>query len=638
MAKCRVSRLLPATDAHCKHAPAETALGSDDSTAYGRLLMETDIQPRDRLGGYDLRYERYRWQIFFITWLAYAGFYLTRKSFAVAKIELAKPEVMGISTAEMAWIDGSYLVTYAMGQFLWGICGDRFGTRPVILTGMLASVVTAAAMGASSLVVLLGVLLCLQGVCQSTGWAPLTKNIGNFFSQGERGRVMGFWCTNYALGGVMASALAGWSIEWVGQQRLLEYQPDKHPSYEAVVKVTASQGRDKQTALTIYGFLQMAETTRLPVAEAAGKFDARLKDEQTSSAVRAAALSALYALEDPRFDAALKFASASKDNVLIQAAKLLDDKIQKEKTPQNRLRQDQNQTWEDQKKVLATIEQTARGSIEGMLGWRHAFWVPAAVLLGIWGLFLVLQRNRPEDVGLPPIEEYHGEQEAVLDERETSDEQPEGSWTVFREVLTNRMVLLLAAVYFFLKPTRYLVLFWSPFYINERLGTGAASSGILGSMFDLAGPISVLFGGYMSDKVFGSRRMPMSVLSLIGTSVLLFFFPYLPDTKLSLGLGFFGIGFLLYIPDSLVSATAAIDFGTKKGASTATGMINGFGSIGAIAGGTMRGWVEDFHVIFVILSVSTMIAACLLLPKWNALPATVDRDNAAGHKSLLFKK
>src|SRR5437588_1609953 len=39
----------------------------------------------------DSKYERWRWQIFAVTWLAYAGLYLTRKSFSVAKVELTKP-------------------------------------------------------------------------------------------------------------------------------------------------------------------------------------------------------------------------------------------------------------------------------------------------------------------------------------------------------------------------------------------------------------------------------------------------------------------------------------------------------------------------------------------------------------------
>lgn len=442
--------------------------------------MTTELEPQPKLFGNDPRYERYRWQIFCITWLAYAGFYLTRKSFSVAKIELAKPEVLGMSNVELAWIDGAYLTAYAAGQFVWGVCGDRFGTRKVILIGMLCSVVTAVAMGASSWVVALGVLFCIQGLCQSTGWAPLAKNVGNFFSQRERGRVMGLWCTNYALGGFLATAIAGLAAD--------------------------------------------------------------------------------------RF------------------------------------------------------------------GWRYAFWIPAAVLFCVWVLFIVLQKNRPEDVGLPSIEEYHGEREAVLVETEAPDEEPDGSWKVIREVFTNRMVWLLAFVYFLLKPTRYLVLFWSPVYVNERLGTGSASSAILGSMFELAGPASVLFGGYMSDRVFHSRRMPMSVIALVGLAVLLFFFDDLPNTQLALGLGFFGIGFLIYIPDSLVSGTAAIDFGTKKGASTASGLINGCGSIGAIIGGTMPGWIErvigqdvdKWNGIFVGLSISILIAAILLLPKWNALPPTAE--------------
>ena len=111
--------------------------------------MTTELEPQPKLFGNDPRYERYRWQIFCITWLAYAGFYLTRKSFSVAKIELAKPEVLGMSNVELAWIDGAYLTAYAAGQFVWGISGDRFGTRKVVLIGMLCSVVTAVAMGAS---------------------------------------------------------------------------------------------------------------------------------------------------------------------------------------------------------------------------------------------------------------------------------------------------------------------------------------------------------------------------------------------------------------------------------------------------------------------------------------------------------
>lgn len=429
-------------------------------------------------------YEIWRWKVFFATWLAYGGFYLTRKAFALAKVELEKPEVMGMTEIDFAWIDGAYLTAYAAGQFLWGICGDRFGTRRVILIGMMASIIVAAAMGGSSTVWLMGSLFCLQGLCQSTGWAPLAKNVGEFFSQRERGWVMGFWCTNYAFGGFFASALAGASITYFG-------------------------------------------------------------------------------------------------------------------------------------------------------GWQYAFWVPATVLLGVWFLFLLFQRNRPEDVGLPPIEQYHGEPEALIEKDEETEEAKEGSWAVVREVLSNRMIWLLGIVYFFLKPTRYMVLFSSPLYVNWRLGGSAAESGILSAMFDLAGPVGVLFGGFCSDFLFKSKRIPMSVIGLVGVAIVLVCMPYLPDTRLAMGLGFFGIGFFLYIPDSLVSGTAAIDFGTKRGASTAAGFINGCGSIGAIIGGTMPGWLKAilgertdiWPYVFNGLAVSILIAAALLIPQWNRMPPSKDVKN-----------
>src|SRR5207237_2305507 len=94
---------------------------------------------RLRLVGPDRKYERWRWQIFAITWLAYAGYYLTRKAFSVAKNELKKPEVFGLTKGQMSAMDASYSAAYALGQFLWGTLGDRFGTRRIVLLGMMAS-------------------------------------------------------------------------------------------------------------------------------------------------------------------------------------------------------------------------------------------------------------------------------------------------------------------------------------------------------------------------------------------------------------------------------------------------------------------------------------------------------------------
>ncbi len=431
----------------------------------------------------DSRYERYRWQIFAVTWLAYAGFYLTRKSFSVAKVAMVPAKAKGVcyaatnltmTTSQMAWIDAGYLVAYAIGQFVWGMLGDKVGTRRVILTGMLCSVLAGLAMGVSTITTLFGIFFIIQGLCQSSGWAPLSKNIGTFFSQRERGTIMGMWCTNYAVGGFIASAFAG--------------------------------------------------------------------------------------------GAALYFCD-----------------------------------------------------------WRYAFYLPAGALFVVWLLFYFLQANKPEDVGLPPIETYHQEAEAVLEADDAPEEEEEGTWHTIGQVLRNRMVLLLGSVYFFLKPTRYAILFWGPLYISEKMGANILKSGVLSSLFELAGPLSIFLGGYLSDKLFRSKRMPISIICLFGLFGMLLVLDKLPATSFYLGGCFFMIGFLLYAPDSLVSGTAALDFGTKKGASTAAGFINGCGSIGAIIGGTVPGFFKaqwGWSGVFLFMAGSVLFAALLLLPQWNALPST----------------
>jgi sugar phosphate permease len=191
------------------------------------------------------------------------------------------------------------------------------------------------------------------------------------------------------------------------------------------------------------------------------------------------------------------------------------------------------------------------------------------------------------------------------------------------------MVWFLAAVYFLIKPTRYLLLFWSPVYIAERLGTNTADSGVLSSMFDLAGPIGTLAGGIISDKLFSARRMPICVLACFILAALMIVFPFMPLTRLTMGIGMFIIGFLIYIPDSLISGAAAIDFGTKKGASTANGLINGCGSLGQMIGVMLPGAVQQmvgkgndiWHSIFVGLGVSLAIAGLMLATQWNRLPS-----------------
>jgi OPA family sugar phosphate sensor protein UhpC-like MFS transporter len=232
-------------------------------------------------------------------------------------------------------------------------------------------------------------------------------------------------------------------------------------------------------------------------------------------------------------------------------------------------------------------------------------------------------------VGLEPVEDYHGETAAVLTQHETPDEDTTLRWAVITEVLSQKMIRLLALTYFFLKPTRYANFAWGPLYLSQTLKTDILESGLLSAMFELAGPVSVFLGGFISDKYYGSRRMPISTICLVALAALLFAFPFLPETRLSLGLGFFFVGFFLYAPDSLLSGAAAVDFGTKDGASTAAGVINGCGSIGQILGLALPGFIVaiwGWDAVFWSMGCSILLAAILIAPQWNTLPNTTQAE------------
>jgi sugar phosphate permease len=152
-----------------------------------------------------------------------------------------------------------------------------------------------------------------------------------------------------------------------------------------------------------------------------------------------------------------------------------------------------------------------------------------------------------------------------------------------------------------------------------------AEAGFLSALFELAGPISILLMGFISDRVFGARRMPVSIICLLLLSVLLISLDHLPPTRWALGASLFMLGFLAYAPDAMVAGVAVVDFGAKKGASTATGLVNGLGSIGAMVGGVIPGLLQEewgWQRVFLCLAVATLVAALLLLPKWNAVPPT----------------
>lgn len=170
-----------------------------------------------KLIGDNPRYEKWRWTTFSVTWLIYASFYLARKSFAVAKVAFQDDPRVSMTRANYGTVDSYYLTFYALGQFIWGPLGDRLGPKRILILGLLLCIAASTAAGFSSTFVAFLAYAIVLGLGQSTGWSNTVKTMSSWFSLRERGRIMGWWCTNYAIGAAIALPFAAIMMDMFGQ-------------------------------------------------------------------------------------------------------------------------------------------------------------------------------------------------------------------------------------------------------------------------------------------------------------------------------------------------------------------------------------------------------------------------------------
>lgn len=142
---------------------------------------------------------------FVLTWLSYAGYYLTRQNLSAVKDVLQS--TFDLTKRQLGHLDTGYLAAYAGGQVLWGFVTDRVGARRVLAFGMMASAALSVAFGLTTVFWLLVVLWTLNGVAQATGWPANVQAMTRVATAEKRGLTMGIWGTNYVVGGLGGPAL-----------------------------------------------------------------------------------------------------------------------------------------------------------------------------------------------------------------------------------------------------------------------------------------------------------------------------------------------------------------------------------------------------------------------------------------------
>jgi len=267
--------------------------------------------------------------------------------------------------------------------------------------------------------------------------------------------------------------------------------------------------------------------------------------------------------------------------------------------------------WATNYQVGGVLANTLTAWILGRWGFEASFFAGSAVLLAVWGFFVFNQRDKPEDLGLPPIAEE--EEGTAAEEKGSESGSGLAGWS--RQVWTN--VLLVGVFYFFVKFIRYSLWSWSPLLLRRDFGLDLDDAGYLSTAFDLAGITGVIAAGWLSDKMFSGRRARISFLFILGMAAsCLMLYLLGPSSLLLFGISIALVGFFLYGPDALMTGAGAIEVGSLRSATLAAGIINGMGGVGSVAQelllGRLLGEGEGVSQVFGLLLGSSVGAALAL--------------------------
>ncbi len=246
------------------------------------------------------------------------------------------------------------------------------------------------------------------------------------------------------------------------------------------------------------------------------------------------------------------------------------------------------------------------------MGWRWAFFIPAIILLFVGIYFFKRVKNSPREIGFSSPNNINNQKIK----------------SIFKQGIGNPKILRVAISYFFLSITAYGLLFWLPTYLFSVEKTSISLAACQSVILPFSGAISAMFTGWVTDKFFSSRRVPLSIIMLLLSLPLILLFPHLSFLQTRLVFLFF-LGFLIYGPHMLMVGTMPMDYGTEKAASSSAGFIDSLGYVGATIGGIGVGWITDHYSwsgVFILWAICIFLSCFSLLPMWKHLPQEAEQN------------
>ncbi len=135
-------------------------------------------------------------------WLVYGSFYFCRTNISAAVPSLSAAAAdggLGLSGEQVGWILASLKIAYGLGQLINGQLSERVAPRVLLAIGMVGSAALNVAFGLMTGFYFLLFVWAANGYCQSLGWTPCVRVIGNWIPLNRRGWALGVIGTGYQI-------------------------------------------------------------------------------------------------------------------------------------------------------------------------------------------------------------------------------------------------------------------------------------------------------------------------------------------------------------------------------------------------------------------------------------------------------
>ncbi len=249
------------------------------------------------------------------------------------------------------------------------------------------------------------------------------------------------------------------------------------------------------------------------------------------------------------------------------------------------------------------------------------FFIPSALLV-LWAfLDMWLIKDAPSEAG---FEDF--------DTHDASSGEMEKEFTIgelLHRILTNRLMLMFALIEFTTGVVRNGVMQWYFVFAKEVPQTGAEYISLnWGFLICIVGIVGGFFGGIVSDKFFQSRRAPPTAIAqglIFAAAITMIFSIY--SAPLVTGICCLVIACLVITTHSLMSGTAAADFGGRKATATASGILDGFVYLGSGLQSISLGYLTSHNWIYwpIFMAPFAFGGLVLAIRTWKELPEATKR-------------